>query len=202
MEYIVHRKNTIKELNETEKNFGVEVDVRSSNKNLIICHDPFTVGVSFLDWIENYNHGTLILNVKEEGLEDKLIQIMKEKNIEKFFFLDQSFPFLIKWSNFGFKKSAVRVSEYELIDSALKLAGKVDWVWLDCFNKFPLNKDEVELLKSNNFKICMVSPELQGKEAKRYIPEYFKFLKNNKIIVDAICTKHPYLWIDLENINA
>ena len=197
--YIAHRRNSIEELVNTENCFGVEVDLRSYKDDIIVSHDPFLKGELFLNWINYYQHGTLILNVKEEGLEGKLIEIMEKKAIKNYFFLDQSFPFLIKWANLGEKKSAVRISEYETIDTALNLSGKVDWVWLDCFNKFPLEKSKIELLKKNNFKICMVSPELQGKEPSKNIPIYFKILNDNNITVDAICTKKPHIWIDLEN---
>ena len=40
---------------------------------------------------------------------------------------------------------AVRISEFESIETALTLAGKVDWVWVDCFTHFPLLK---KMLKS------------------------------------------------------
>lgn len=200
--YIAHRRNSIEQLVNTESCFGIEVDIRSYEDNLIINHDPFIKGELFLNWINYYNHGTLILNVKEEGLEEKLIQIMKKKKITNYFFLDQSFPFLIKWANLGEKNAAVRVSEYETIETALNLSGKINWVWLDCFHNFPLEKKSIELLKDNHFKICMVSPELQGREPLKYIPKYFKILNDNQIKVDAVCTKNPHIWIDLEKQHA
>ena len=41
---------------------------------------------------------------------------MKLHNINNYFFLDQSFPFLMKTINSGVKKVALRLSEYESID--------------------------------------------------------------------------------------
>ena len=64
MQIIAHRINTKKMLEKTSIDFGVEVDIRSDGKNLIIHHDPMTQGEYFKDWILAYNHGTLILNVK------------------------------------------------------------------------------------------------------------------------------------------
>ena len=95
MNLISHRVNTIKQLKETDTKFGVEVDIRSNGHDLIINHEPFSSGESFSDWIKEYDHGTLILNVKEEGLEGSLLDYMKDFDIDDFFFLDQSFPFLI-----------------------------------------------------------------------------------------------------------
>jgi hypothetical protein len=135
------------------------------------------------------------LNVKEEGLETPILGLIREHDIKDFFFLDQSFPFLIKTAKKGEHRCAVRVSEYESIDTALTLAGKIDWVWVDYFSRFPLTREHVEMLHSAGFKLCLVSPELQGFEPKKHIPELQKKLKNEDILVDAVCTKEYNLWI-------
>ena len=194
MQLIAHRRNTIAELLATDHKYGVEVDSRSNFDELIISHDPFVVGESFGEWLESYEHGTLILNVKEEGLEARLISLMAAKGIEDYFFLDQSFPFLVKWSAMGESRSAVRVSEYESLETALALAGKVKWVWVDCFTRFPLGETEAQQLKSAGFQLCLVSPELQGRDAVSGISAMASLLKVRNIEFDAICTKRPDLW--------
>ena len=194
MKLISHRRNTISELLATDSKYGVEVDIRSEGTQLIIHHDPCVAGESFDDWINVYRHGTLILNVKEEGLEVRLISLMKSKGIDDYFFLDQSFPFLVKWSKAGENRCAVRVSEYETIDTALTLAGKVDWVWVDCFTHFPLSEQNARRLKDAGFKLCLVSPELQGRNAEIEIPQLVSLLKERNISADAVCTKRPDLW--------
>jgi len=153
-------------------------------------------GELFRDWIEHYQHKTLILNVKEEGLEQRLIEIMRLKKIEDYFFLDQSFPFLVKWSNAGESRCAVRVSEFESVDSALSLSKKVDWVWLDCFTRFPIGHVEFKKIKKSGFKICIVSPELQGRDARTEIRDMKNLLLRQNITPDAVCTKKPELWKD------
>ena len=129
MQIICHRLNSIKSLNKTDPKFGVEVDIRTNGNDLVIHHDPFVDGDSFEKWIKNYRHKTLILNVKEEGLEERLIKIMECHAIEDYFFLDQSIPFLIKTSTSN-PRCAVRVSEFERIQAALKFSERVDWVWV------------------------------------------------------------------------
>ena len=89
MHRIIHRVNTVEALTKVPKNFGVEVDIRTEGNRLIMHHDPFKEGESFIDWLNYFNHGTLILNVKEEGLEKALLELMASKDIENFFFLDQ-----------------------------------------------------------------------------------------------------------------
>jgi hypothetical protein len=194
MEIISHRRNEITQLQETPTKYGVEVDIRSLGEDLIIHHDPFVKGVNFEEWVSVYQHGTLILNVKEEGLEPRLIDLMKLKGISDYFFLDQSFPFLVKWSKLGESRCAVRVSEFESIETALTLSGKVDWVWVDCFTRFPLDQKDVVRLKNAGFKLCIVSPELQGRDAELEIPMLIKHLHDQKIDAEAVCTKRPDLW--------
>ena len=194
MELIAHRRNTITELRATPVKYGVEVDIRSQGSRLVIHHDPLVNGESFEDWIEAYRHGTLILNVKEEGLEDALLGIVARRQIEKFFFLDQSFPFLVKWARAGERRCAVRVSEFESVETALALAGKIDWVWVDCFTHFALTGDEADQLKAAGFRLCLVSPELQGRDPQSEIPALAALLVERGIRADAVCTKRPELW--------
>lgn len=194
MNIIMHRRNTLAELEATPANYGIEVDIRSQGERLIIHHDAFVEGNAFDEWLDAYRHGTLILNVKEEGLEARIIAMMKERGLTDYFFLDQSFPFLIKWSKAGEHRCAVRVSEFESIDTALTLAGKVDWVWVDCFTRFPLTGQDARRLQAAGFRLCLVSPELQGRDAQKEIPELQALLAELEIAADAVCTKRPDLW--------
>ncbi len=194
MEIIIHRRNSIKSLISTPIKYGVEVDIRSENKILIISHDAFNTGEKFEEWLKYYNHGTLILNVKEEGLEKRLLELLKKYKISNYFFLDQSFPFIYKTAKGGEQNIAVRISEFESIQTALSLRNMVKWLWIDYFTKFPLNKEQVKSLQDNSFKLCIVSPELQG-----YSSEHISYLKSklnkDSIEIDAVCTKFPSLWI-------
>ena len=96
MEIIAHRINTSKELIYIPLDLGVEIDIRTNNDQLILSHDPFKKGELMEEWLDHYQHKTLILNLKEEGLENKVLELMYKFDIKNFFFLDQSFPFLVK----------------------------------------------------------------------------------------------------------
>lgn len=194
MELIAHRRNTRAELAATPRHLGVEVDIRSQAGRLILHHDPFAPGEDFESWLEGFEHGILILNVKEEGLEDACLEYMRARGIERFFFLDQSFPFLIRSARAGERRCAVRVSEYESIETALSLAGQVDWVWVDCFTRLALTGGEAARLKSAGFHLCLVSPELQGRDAEREIPAMAAQMAADILAFDAVCTKRPDLW--------
>lgn len=201
MELIHHRLNSTDDLIATDLKYGVEVDIRSYGSELIVHHEPFCNGVLVTDWIEHYKHGTLILNVKEEGLEKRLIELMDARGITNYFFLDQSFPFLVKWAKLGERRCALRVSEYESVETALNLAGLITWVWLDCFTRFPIDCSEYKALKHAGFKLCLVSPELQGRNAETGIEEMGAYLAHNHMVMNAVCTKRPDLWEKLELVT-
>lgn len=197
MQIIAHRRNTIEELEATPIKYGIEVDIRSYGEKLIVSHEPFLDAVGFKEWIKYYRHKTLILNIKEEGIEYCVKEIVEQHGIQDYFFLDLSFSYLIKMVNNGEKRVAVRFSEYESVDNALVLAGKADWVWIDCFSKLPLDKSVYNVLKKR-FKLCVVSPELQG----RSFEEIKIFKKKLEFFnIDAVCTKNPEYWLNLNTIK-
>ena len=186
---IEHRKNTIEELKAVPRSNGVEIDIRSYGDRLVLHHDPFCTGTDFEEWLEHYNQSFIILNIKEEGLERRVQALVEQKGVRNYFYLDLSFPFIVKLVNAGQKNIAVRFSEYESIDTCLSLAGKVEWVWVDCFSLFPLNK-EVHRELSKHFKICLVSPELVGREDGIHsMQQDIRGLK-----IDAVCTKKTKVW--------
>ena len=187
---IAHRINTIEQLKSTPTNLGIELDLRSKGDDIIIHHDPFQDGENFEDYLKYYKHKFIILNTKEEGLETRLLNLMKTHNITDFFFLDLSLPFLIKTMKQGVSKIAVRLSEYEPIEFVRKFKGKVEWIWVDYFTKLPLSQEDYNKLKEN-FKLCLASPGLQG-----YDTETISKVKEQIATMpfDAVCTKRPDLW--------
>ena len=187
MEYIAHRVNTIEELKQIPNEYGVELDLRDFGDRLILQHDPFKDGEDFEEYLKNYNHGTMILNIKSERIEHKVLELIQKYNIKKYFFLDSSFPMIYLLSKTGEKNIALRFSEFEGIDTILSMTGKVEWIWVDCFSKLPINYEIYKLLKNNGFKFCLVSPELQGQNEK--LEFYKQYLQDESIVFDSICTK-------------
>ena len=188
MEFIAHRINTIEELKQIPTKYGVELDLRDFGDRLILQHDPFKDGLDFEEYLKNYRHGTMILNIKSERIEHKVLELVKKYGVNKYFFLDSSFPMIYQLSKNGEKNIALRFSEFEGIDTILAMTGKVEWVWVDCFTKLNFTAEDSKLLKKKGFKFCLVSPELQGQYEK--ISEYKQYLKSNEIQFDAICTKN------------
>ena len=191
MEIIDHRVNKIIELKKILKEYGVEIDVRDFNKNLVIQHDPFKNGVFLKKYIKNYKHGTLIINVKSEGIEFKIIKLLRKFKIRKFFFLDSSYPLIINMMKKNIKNISVRVSDYESFNNVEMLKNKFKWLWLEIFNNFKISKKQINYIKNNSLKICLVSPELHGRA--KDIKKIKRFIYKKKIKLSAVCTKIEYI---------
>ena len=188
MLFTCHRINSIDELKKIPCMYGIEVDLRDNlNGEIYLAHDPFIQGELLDDFLHYYNHAFIILNIKSERIEYKILELLKKYTITNYFFLDSSFPMIYKLSSEGNKNIALRFSEYEGLDTILNMKGKVDWVWVDCFTKNPLTNEIYTTLKKEGFKLCFVSPELQNQSEK--IKEYKDSFIQENIVMDMICTK-------------
>ena len=191
-----HRINTIEQLRSVPTNLGVEIDVRSDGDSLVLSHDPFMRGlVLFDDWLTNYRHNGIIVNIKEEGLEERILELLTSHSVEDYFFLDQSFPFLMRTIRRGELRSAVRVSDFESAETASNLNPSPDWVWLDSFTGNWHHLSEVKNLVSKGYKTCLVSPELQGRNIDEEYDSINDVVRTLGLKLDAVCTKKPEVWM-------
>ena len=192
-----HRRNTVAELRDTPTSYGVEIDLRTDAGEVVLHHEPFSGGTSFREWLADYDHAGLIVNVKEDGLEDAVLALLAEHGVEDFFFLDQPFPTLVKTGRRGERRCAVRVSEFEPVSQAVAVADLVDWVWVDCFTRWPLDAADVAALRDAGLRTCLVSPELQGRTDPSQATDLARSVAEVGLVPDAVCTKRPEQWADL-----
>lgn len=87
------------------------------------------------------------------------------------------------------KRCAIRVSEFEALESATNSLHVASWVWLDCPFKFPLESEEVRMLEELRFKLCIVSPELHGHRNDEETFAMKRDLGACVNLVDTVCTK-------------
>ena len=192
---VLHRINLLDELKYVEKSFGVEVDIHAYGDRLVVHHNAFSDGIDLHKWLLICRNRFVIFNIKEEGIELRVRDMAIKAGIMNFFLLDLSFPALVKISRKGESRIAIRVSEYESIKSALLLQTQIEWVWLDCFNGFPLTIEESDDLNNSALRICLVSPELHGHpRGKKEIYSFQEKIQLFDLKVDAVCTKFPELW--------
>lgn len=195
MGLVLHRVNTLDQLNHLSPGWGAEIDLRSdvsSPGKLHLSHDPWSKGQDFEPWLKIFaqgQRGPLILNTKEDGLESRCLELLNQFGIQNYFFLDTALPTLVKQTH-SIKNPnfAVRFSQWEPEAQLEKFVGLAKWVWIDCFDgvlRLPLSEGLL-----SRFQVCLVSPELQG-FPKEKISEFNQRLAGRNYFV---CTKFPELW--------
>ena len=184
MDIVIHRINTIEQLKTIPHHFGVEVDLRSHDSDIIMNHDPFKGGEYFSEYLEHYQHGLMVLNIKEAGIENEVLRRVRERGIKASFLLDVEFPYIYQASRKGERSIAMRYSEDESMETVLKYENKVDWVWIDTNTRLPLDTEICEQLK--NFKTCLVCPERWGRPED--IPVYHEQIQKLNFNLDAVMT--------------
>lgn len=192
---IQHRVNSLEKIKKIPENYGIEIDIRSNNNKIILHHDLFEDSINIEELLLIYKHKFLILNIKEDGLEKEVINLMKKFKIENYFLLDSSFPTIVKLSLSGESRIAIRVSEFESFNTALNMKGLAKWIWIDTFTKFPISKLTYGKLKENSYKLCLASPELHGYD-KKFVKNIRNQILNKEFVFDAICTKYPEIWLN------
>ena len=189
MEFIIHRINKIKELNKIPNIYGTEIDIRCKGSKLILNHEPYKNGDKLENYLENYKHKTLVLNIKEAGIEKDVLNLVKRNAIKSYFLLDVEMPYMYSASKKGEKNIAVRYSEYEDINFSKFFKNKLNWVWIDTTTTLPINKKKIKIL--NNFKSCLVCPERWGR--KKDIKIYKNKMKKMNFKPTAIMTSKDCL---------
>jgi hypothetical protein len=171
---------------------GIEFDLRSSGSDILVVHDPGEEGQNFNEFIKFLHPEKLyIVNIKTEGIEERVLQALQLAGIHNFFLLDCSIPMMVRLGKRGEKRLACRYSEYESLDSVVRMAPFVSWVWIDCFNNLPITRHAAYHMRNAGLKLCLVSPELQGHSVPATIEAYRKQLHDDGIQVDAVCSKLP-----------
>jgi hypothetical protein len=174
--------------------FGTETDIRDLNGDLVISHDPpssdcqYLTVANFFDIYKLYSDDLqLALNIKSDGLQKKLMQLISDYNITNYFVFDMSIPDTI-----GFLKNNAKIftrqSEFEINPAFYSQA---EGIWLDEFNGHWIDQDVIQKHIENSKKVCIVSPELHQRDFKTEWANYKDiFLRDseNKI---SICTDIP-----------
>ena len=183
---IIHKVNTVKKLKTVPIEYGIEIDIRIENNSLCLSHDPiidFNTVCKLDDLLTEFNHRFIVANIKDTGIEMRAIETIVEKT-ENFFLLDFEIPFLFKKNKSIKKFLSVRYSQFEKIKKNSLILNYVDWLWVDTFEKFPINENNLKILP--NVKKCIVSPERWGREED--INKIARFMKLNNLNFELIMT--------------
>jgi hypothetical protein len=148
--------------------FGTETDLRDLNGNLVISHDIPSLEMKDLITAEEFfklyksigNNLPLALNIKSDGLQEKLLYLINKYEIENYFVFDMSVPDTIGYFKKGLKVFT-RQSEYEEHPAFLT---ESEGVWMDEFNSHWITQAAINIHIKNDKKVCIVSPELHKRE--------------------------------------
>ena len=200
MKIIAHRgfwldpseKNTAIAFFRALKNgFGIETDFRDFNGDLVVSHDlPRDDAMPISEFVNLFkssgNDETIALNIKADGLQLLVKQMVESSGMKNYFAFDMSVPDMRGYFSEGIP-TYTRLSEYEQNPSYLE---KSIGVWLDAFESEWYDINIFDHLIKKNKQIAIVSPELHGR------PHYdlWTFLKTNKLYQNSlisICTDFP-----------
>lgn len=175
--------------------FGTETDVRDYKGSLVISHDIADEASMSIDeffsiytQFDNYNIMPLALNIKSDGLQEKLSLKLKEYGVSNYFVFDMSVPDTLGYLKYGLK-TYVRYSEYEPLNN---LYFKSNGVWLDGFKESMFETEFLKKCLDDKKSVCIVSPDLHKRsndEAWNKILSMPKSITSSNNIM--ICTDVP-----------
>jgi len=167
--------------------FGTETDVRDHHGQLVISHDmpkgcelPLTGLIDRL----NHRHLPLAINIKADGLVAPLTQFMKTAGVHDWFVFDMSIPDMRSYLQAGAPVFA-RMSEVEKNPAYFQ---ETIGIWLDAFSSIWYTCDDVLALLKHGKRVCVVSPELHGREFSSLWQMLLPLSKETQLM---ICTDHP-----------
>lgn len=144
---------------------GTETDIRDYNSQLVISHDiPNNNSISVASFFEYYKEkkcfGTLALNIKCDGLQILLLELIKKYQISNYFVFDMSIPDMFKYKELGIRFFS-RQSEVELQPILLD---HCSGIWLDAFDNIWYDACLIRNHLDNGLDVAIVSPELHGRD--------------------------------------
>ena len=175
-----------------ESGFGFESDVRDYKEKLVISHNiadsSSPDAEEVFKWLYEFRDKyTFAINIKADGLKDILHGFIRLYGITNYFLFDMSVPQMVEFREMGLKYFS-RQSEVEprpcMYDDA-------SGVWVDGFYSTDwITKDLLETHIKNGKEICLVSPDLHGKENYK---DFWQKIKSFNVDTKytMLCTDHP-----------
>lgn len=169
--------------------FGTETDIRDYNSELVVSHDVASQNsLKFNSIIQSFKDVNLMLalNIKADGLQKLLQQMIEQYNLTNYFVFDMSIPDTIQYIGKGFNVFC-RQSEYETI---VPFYREINGIWLDAFKEIWYNSDLVNNHLNNGKQVCIVSAELHKRDHFKHwqFLKSWSFIKNDNLI---LCTDYP-----------
>lgn len=175
-----------------EHGFGIETDIRDYCGKLVISHNIANENsILAEDVFRLYNSlnakGKLALNIKADGIQGLLRDCLNKYNIENYFVFDMSIPEQVVYQKDGF----VFYSRQSDVEKQCVQYNEASGIWMDGFFDVDwITKEAIENHLKLNKNVCIVSPELHGKNHN----DLWRTLKECEIYSNvrvSLCTDRP-----------
>lgn len=165
--------------------YGIETDLRDYCGELVISHDVADETCpkvsDIFQYYKNHKVGTtLALNVKADGIQKMLKELLDEYDITNYFMFDMSAPEMVVYHKQNFR-FFTRQSEIEMVPI---MYDKADGIWMDEWEKGWITADLIKKHLSNHLQMGIISPEVHGRD---HIP-LWNILKEIKSDDVMLCT--------------
>ena len=172
--------------------FGTETDLRDLNGQLVIAHNPAEAGammaeVFFRLHAEHDAALPLALNIKADGLQKMVRELLEKMSPLDAFVFDMSIPDTLHWLNAGVPV----FTRHSDIEPEPLLAESCAGIWLDAFRSDWWDTDTIRRHLDAGRRVCIVSPELHH---RHYLPVWDRLAAASDLLDSSemmICTDHP-----------
>ena len=166
--------------------WGTETDVRDLMGDLVVSHDPATLGATpWMSVLEIFDGSGLPLavNIKADGLSRAIKAAFAGREIDWFAF-DMSGPETVRYAEAGLPY----FTRHSDIESAPVLYDGSAGVWLDCFGPLWFDAEVIRRHVGHGKRVCVVSPELHGRNPETLWPMLDDFRTEDRVM---LCTDLP-----------
>lgn len=174
-------------INSLAEGFGIETDFRDMQKKIVVSHDMPNGSEMPIDQflsLRDIQCHTLALNIKSDGLSRLLRQKLEQYDIQNCFVFDMSIPDMLAHIKAG-NNVFTRLSD---VEPQPLLLNESKGVWLDAFYSEWYNCEVINRLIDRGKQVCVVSPELHGREHRKFWEQIYEFSSNDDVM---LCTDFP-----------
>lgn len=148
--------------------FGTETDLRDLAGALVVSHDPPPTGALPAEELFRIHamHDPklpLALNIKADGLQRWVAELLQRYEVRDAFVFDMSIPDTLQWLRAG----VPFFTRHSDVEETPLLYAEAAGVWLDAFTSDWWEAEVVERHLEANKRVWIVSPELHRREHRR-----------------------------------
>jgi hypothetical protein len=171
--------------------FGVETDLRDAAGRLVVSHDPPSEAApSFAPVLRAHRELApgvpLALNIKADGLQPLLSELLRRYRVPEYFAFDMAVPDMR-----GYVAAGLRVfTRHSELEPSPACYGQAAGIWLDAFESDWFDEGVIVGHQRRGKRVCLVSPELHGRD-HRPLWDRLRSMPRVSHRDLMLCTDHP-----------